>query len=99
MTYEEIVAMGDCPEREKKMMSTPSAWLGQPNLPVKRTLCDMEIGILNSMASFPQGVDGPVKVFKCNLFLAMMNPGEIEDAECEEFESLDALIAAGWKVD
>lgn len=75
----------------KQMIESPNEWPRWPVLPVKqRTDMTIEPGIL-----FGDPVPGNVKVHHCNMFAIT----ECSEHEHSAYDSVDALLEAGWVVD
>ena len=79
---------------DRAMLLTPADWPLRPYLPVKRIRAPGEFPELGVIA---EGVDSPFKVYLCDLFeLPKLN---LPDVPTQAYDTVDALLAAGWIVD
>lgn len=86
-------------EHELKMMQTPDDWPCWPVLPLKKW--DEKSHTYDCAILF---ADGKPVVIKADLFLLNEEPGntwgeKLKNKERIPFDSFDAIVVAGWRVD
>lgn len=81
-------------ERERDMMRRPATWAQRPLLPIKRRA--------------PMGPRAPIGIECATLvegqgwrvyLTGILGPGAWSDAETKTYDTLEALVADGWRID
>lgn len=81
---------------DKFMMSHPTFWPCRPVLPVKRY--SKKPGAFPDCGLLWENGKYPNTVFLTNMY-DIKSTKDLESVKKEEYDSLDALLAAGWIVD
>ncbi|HEY1187918.1 MAG TPA: hypothetical protein VGE74_09685 [Gemmata sp.] len=87
------------PGETQRLLNRPDLWNLWPFLPlVRRTGAELELGFVIDTRSL--GITGfSSTVFKANVFELPLDPNALARLPREVFDSMDELIAAGWRVD
>jgi putative exporter of polyketide antibiotics len=86
--------------RHRLTLSTPAAWPVWPFLPVvRRTRGDEELGVLFDAFGLCRLTGLSASVFLTNLFTLPPTLSALLALPREVFDTVDELVAAGWRVD
>src|SRR5262245_48146361 len=88
-------------ERDLLLMSTPALWPAWPMLPVVRRHADgsYDCGLMYDCRGAPRLAGLATTVFLANLFQLPKTLDEFLKLPRETFDTLEEVIAAGWRVD
>lgn len=94
-----LVASTELIARHRLFFTTPALWSFWPFLPVVRRTGEEELGVLFDARTVLERTGYSATVFLCNLYLLPPTVDEFLALPQENFDDVEELFEAGWRVD
>lgn len=89
-------------EATRTMIVDPGMWVHFPFLPMRKgnltDIDNMELGVIHSVGTALKTDLKPI-VIKSNMLMLPRSLGELKQLDSIDFDSVDEMMEAGWRVD